>query len=92
MRGDYTHGSQGHCLGWLQLLSHYHNDPDSNNNCRMGWNLTLFSWSATVPHLLIGLWLAIDKVIHHDNVDLPIIRLRNHSLEGSDRRVSPSER
>jgi hypothetical protein len=39
---DYTHGSQGHCLGWLQLLSHYHNDPDSNNNCRMPMELHSF--------------------------------------------------
>jgi hypothetical protein len=30
-----TRGSQGHCPRIAVLLSHYHNDPDSPNKCRM---------------------------------------------------------
>src|SRR5262245_40561431 len=33
------------------------------------------SYSATC---LVGLWLAVEKVIHHDNVHFPIIRARSY--------------
>ena len=54
-----------------------------------------------MPHLLIGLWLAVDKVIHHDDVALPSssgpgatlpVVIRTRAMRASSKTMPKKER
>ena len=68
--------SQGHCLGALCLLPLYGNDPGGK--------------STTLPQFYSAgffnkrLWLAVDKVIHHNDIVLPIIIRPRGNVAGCD--------
>src|SRR4029450_9483541 len=65
-------------LGAWCLLPRHDNDPDGNSPHSAS---ALFSDSAP---LVKGLWLAVDKVIHHHDVVLPIIVRPRGNVAGCD--------